>query len=80
MNETMAFYTKAQARDICGISYAEMARREKKVPPQFPLRIALPGAKHGRVHRNSRRVYLRHEIHAWVEDQVRAARALTVSG
>lgn len=78
MTEVTGFYTKAETRAICRISYAEMSRREKKVPPRFPLRIALPGSD-GRVHRTSRRMYFKEEIHAWVEDQVRAARARQVS-
>ena len=78
MNDNDGFYTKAEARAICRISYAEMSRRENKVPPRFPLRIAIPGSD-GRVHQSSRRMYLKSEIHAWVEDQVRAARARQVS-
>ena len=72
-NHDEGFFTKAETKAVCKISYAEMSRREKAKPPRFPLRIPLG------THRTSRRVYLKSEILAWVEDQVRAARALLVS-
>jgi len=56
------FLTKAQVREICSLSFSEIARREKRM--QFPSRLRLGP------HRNSRSVYIEDEIADWMEQQI----------
>jgi predicted DNA-binding transcriptional regulator AlpA len=63
-DEEERLISKAECRLIVGISYAEMARREKA--GKFPRRIA------DGPYRNSRRFYLLSEVRAYVRDKVAA--------
>jgi hypothetical protein len=81
-NHDDGFYTKQEVRALIRLSFASMARLIAK--QRFPQPVPLPGVNDkGRgtvgVYRNSRRVFLKREIHAWMDDTVRAARALLVS-
>lgn len=66
-----AFLSKAETRSMIKLSYAEIARRQRK--GIFPPSIALGP------HRNSRRVFLRSSIRNWMAEQIAAALARDVS-
>lgn len=59
---TRRFLSKAEVRAIVKLSYAELARREKRL--LFPSRLRLGD------YRNSRSVWIEDEIEAWVEAQI----------
>jgi predicted DNA-binding transcriptional regulator AlpA len=65
------FLSKAEVRSKVKLSYAEIARRQRK--GTFPPSIALGP------HRNSRRVFLLSSIVAWMSEQIAAALARDVS-
>jgi len=56
------FLSKSEVRDRVKLSYAEIARREKRM--QFPSRLRLGP------HRTSRTVWLLEEIERWIDDVI----------
>jgi predicted DNA-binding transcriptional regulator AlpA len=66
-----AFISKAATRSMVCLSFAEIARRQRK--GTFPLSIALGP------YRNSRRVFLLSSIKEWMAEQIAAALARDVS-
>ena len=66
-----AFLSKAEVRSKVKLSYAEIARRQRK--GTFPPSIALGPF------RNSRRVFLWSSIRNWMAEQIAAALARDVS-
>lgn len=64
MADDVGFYTKAQVRDLVGLSFTHTTRLEGR--GDFPKRIALGPF------RASRRVYLRSEVQAWMKARVAA--------
>jgi len=63
------FLSKLEVRDKIKLSYAEIARREKRL--RFPMRLRLGP------HRNSRSVWLEDEIEAWIEEQIARQRLVS---
>jgi len=70
-NDDESFLSKAEVRAMVKLSYAETARREKD--GRFPQRIPLGD------YPNSRRVYRRSEIQAWIRQQIVRARGADAS-
>src|SRR5262245_1298081 len=66
-----AFLSKADVRSMVQLSYAEIARRQKR--QAFPPSIALGPF------RTSRRVFLRSSIRNWMAEQIAAALARGMS-
>lgn len=66
-----AFLSKAEVRAKVKLSYAEIARRQRK--GKFPPSIALGP------YRTSRRVFLERSILNWMAEQIAAALARDVS-
>ncbi len=62
----MKLLSKAAVREKVCLSFAEIARREKKM--RFPSRLRLGE------HRTSRTVWLEDEIDAWIAEQVKKQR------
>ncbi len=68
---TKRFLSKREVRDRVKISYAEIARREKK--GKFPQRVRLGG------YPNSRAVWVEAEIDAWIDQQIAVGRVASPS-
>ena len=71
LEPTDAFLSKAEVRSKVKLSYAEIARRQRK--GTFPPSIALGP------YRTSRRVFLERSILGWMAEQIAAALARDVS-